>query len=648
MKQLINYYTCKIFGFFIFMCLSSTYAQDKEDHFVFFGYNPEVVNRQLYKSLNNAIEPRERIVVLDSIATQFIQSKNADSLFHYGSMLKDEVLNLKLKGLKGNQGFKSKYQLKSLFYKGLGSQSMGLLDESARYFIEGIRLSEEKSEEKKRLIFPYFKLALAETYILRKETLKAASILGEVAPICNTLTTLLYYKIARSNYYLLNNELENAEKLIKNTLQTLNKEKYQRIYIRFQIALGRLKLLEGKLNESLGIFTKIKDKAINAGYYDLYIAIILNQGEIYSVSKNYQVAEIILSTAYVNAVQWNQLNLQQKIVKALVRVYISKDNYKNAYNLKTQLEGINRRIILGQNKRFIRDLEFKYETLKKEKKIHILQEDQVHNRTEIEYQKTVKYGILIAFLIILIPIILLLVVYYQKLQTQSLLGKQQEILRQKEMTSVLQTQELALVKNTIVVQNKERDRIARELHDSIGGNISGIKLQMTNLVARNPEVGSLLIQLEKTYQHVRDISHSLIPDEFKENNFTYLIKNYITSLEQNNSVVINFDAYPENAVNTLNYTLQSNLFNIIKELITNAFKHAKATEIALQLIVIEQDNSIEFLYEDDGVGFDIKKTSKGIGILNIEHRVKAFNGLFSIDSALNRGTVITISIPQQN
>ncbi|WP_231891965.1 sensor histidine kinase, partial [Tenacibaculum ovolyticum] len=277
-----------------------------------------------------------------------------------------------------------------------------------------------------------------------------------------------------------------------------------------------------------------------------------------------------------------------------------------------------------------------------------LQEDQVKKETEIEYQKTIKYSILIGFFIILIPIILFLIVYYQKLQTQSLLNKQQEALRQKEMTSILQAQELELIKNTIIVQNKERDRIARELHDSIGGNIAGIKLQMNNLIDSNPEVSSLLEQLEKTYQHVRDISHSLIPDEFKENNFTVLVKNYIATLNQNNTVLINFEAYPEKTVNALNYTLQSNLLNIIKELITNAFKHANAVEIDLQISILKNENSIELLYEDDGIGFDLEKTNKGIGIQNIEHRVKIFKGVFSIDSALNRGTVITISIPQQD
>jgi len=603
-----------------------------------FGHTPEVVNSKLYKSLYDARESSERLVLLDSIARQFLRSNNADSLFYYGTEIKNELFNLN-----NEEILKDNYELKGLLYKGLGSQNMGFLEESIGYFIKGITLA-----EKDGLMFQRFQLALADTYILKQDTIKVKSILQELKSICNTKPLLYYYKIASSNYYVLNYQSEKAKELIKSTLKTINKEKFPKIYLRLKAGLGKLNLLKGKYKEALSIFSEMKNKTLADGYYDIYISITLSQGEIYNRTKNHEIAEMVLSSAYVNAVQWNQLNLQKKIIRALVQLYVAKEDFKNAYNLKTQLEGVNYKIINNQNQRYVRNLEFKYETLKKEKKISKLQEDQVNKQTEIEYQKTIKYAILIGFFIILIPIILFLIVYYQKLQTQSLLSKQQEVLRQKEMTSILQAQELELIKNTIIVQNKERDRIARELHDSIGGNIAGIKLQMNNLIDSNPEVSSLLEQLEKTYQHVRDISHSLIPDEFKENNFTFLVKNYIETLNQNNTVLINFEAYPEKMVNALNYTLQSNLLNIIKELITNAFKHANAVEIDLQISILKKENSIELLYEDDGIGFDLKNTNKGIGIQNIEHRVKIFKGIFSIDSALNRGTVITISIPQQN
>jgi len=609
-------------------------GQNKQE-FSAFGHTPKVVNSELYKALFKAKRGEERLLLLDSIGNLFNRPNNPDSLLHYGSEIKNEILTHNIAPY-----LKDKYKLKALLYKGLGSQSMGLLDEAIGYFIEGISI-----ENKDTHILQQFRLGLADTYLLKRNPIKVKAILDEM-PI-NTLKLNLHakYFLITANYYILNNQFNEAEELINTTLNIVDKEAQQRIYLNLKESLGRLKFLDSKFNESFSIFSSIKEETLAEGYYDIYTSIMFTEGKMYSLLKNQQIAEMALNTAYVNALNWNRLDLQKKIINALVKVYNEKEDYKNAYNLKTHLDVVNAEILDKQNQRALKDLEFKYETLKKEEKINTLQLDTLKKEKEIAKQKTIKYAFLIGFLVVLIPTILLLVVYYQKLQTQSLLNKKQEALNQQEMASLLQTQELDLAKNTIVVQNNERDRIARELHDSIGGNIAGIKLQITNFVDTNPEATILLEQLDKTYQHVRDISHSLIPTEFKENNFTVLVKNYINTLRQNNTVIINFDAHPEQAVNNLNYALQSGLLNIIKELITNAFKHAKASEIDLQISSFKNQNSIELIYEDDGVGFNIKETHKGIGLQNIEHRVTSFKGQFLIDSALNRGTVITISIP---
>ncbi|WP_197474567.1 hypothetical protein, partial [Tenacibaculum ovolyticum] len=342
---------------FLFLLAPVLCAQNK-DNFVMFGHTPRVVNRQLYKSLYNAKEPKEKLVLLDSIATLFLRSNNADSLFYYGTTIKNELFNLKKVGK-----LKDKYELKGLLYKGLGSQNMGFLEESIGYFIKGITLA-----KKDGLVFQRFQLALADTYILKRDTLKLKNILDELKPICNTEPLLVYYKIAASNYNILTKQPAKAKTIIKAALKTINKNKFPKIYLRLKAALAMLISFEGKSSEALSIFSKIKQETLANGYYDIYISITLNQGGIYQRSKNYDVAEMVLSSAYVNSVQWNQLNLQKKIIRALVQLYVTKEDFKNAYNLKTQLESVNRKIIKNQNLRYIRNLEFKYETLKKEKK----------------------------------------------------------------------------------------------------------------------------------------------------------------------------------------------------------------------------------------------------------------------------------------
>lgn len=291
MNKRINY-IFKVLVLFLFVLPSIIYGQG-EDNFVMFGYSPQVVSHQLYKSLYKATKPIDKLVLLDSVATQFLRSNNSDSLFYYGREIKNEVLNLK-----DNQNLKKKFELKSLFYKGLGAQSMGFLDESIGYFLEGITLAENND-----LMFQNFQLTLADTYILKRNKIKVKSILDELKPICNTKQMLFYYKLVSCNYYILNNEFSKAEDLINATIKEIDKEKYFKIYLRLKTALGRLKLLEGNFKESLSNFLDIKKQTLKGGYYGIYISIILNEGRIYSLSKNYKVAEIVLSTAYTNAVQ---------------------------------------------------------------------------------------------------------------------------------------------------------------------------------------------------------------------------------------------------------------------------------------------------------------------------------------------------------
>ena len=180
------------------------------------------------------------------------------------------------------------------------------------------------------------------------------------------------------------------------------------------------------------------------------------------------------------------------------------------------------------------------------------------------------------------------------------------------------------------------------MHDSIGGNLAGIKLQLAS--ANQPEeLNNIGQQLDETYQLVRDISHTLIPKKFRENAFTELIGEYIRSISNTGKLSIGFHPYPEKLVNGIDEKLQMNLFKIIQELMTNTLKHAGAKNVELHLTVL--DNELSLLFEDNGKGFDTSKSSKGIGSKNIMNRVNEMQGRLNIDSQVGRGTVVAIELP---
>lgn len=611
------------------------FAQQK-DTFRAFGELPRMVDYKLYENLKYSENQEIRFKYLDTIAQIYLESGHADSLMHYGHLIKNEAL-YKGRNIKN----RDEIQLSGLYFEGVAAQKMGLLEESIKSLIEGIESSNSEQSIQK-----YLKLGLAETYLLKVELEKAKVLLEELPQEKAPHDFYLKNEVVKSQYLILSNDLDLAEIMINNALSEEFIDDYQKLKLELQLNLSEVELRRGHFESVLETVNNIKTTALNSGFYDLYIEATLEIGFSHAMLEEYDASEVVLTTAYINTIQWNRLELEQKVIGDLVKLYNVREDYKNAYNLITQYQRVTKEIADKQNQRLVKDLELKYETLKKEKEISQLQEDQILQQAEIERQKTIKYAFLIGFLVILIPIILLLIVYYQKLQTQSLLNKQQEAINQQEVTTLLQSQELELAKNTISVQSKERDRIARELHDSIGGNLAGIKLKMNSLGDDKPEFKQILSLLDATYNQVREISHSLIPKEFEGSAFTDLVNSYLDSISKDASVNLRFEAYPNDEVNAIDVSIQVSLFNIIKELVTNALKHAKAEEINVQITSFSEDKSIELLYEDDGVGFDLNKTNKGIGLKNMETRVANFKGRISIDTAVNRGTVISISLPQ--
>ena len=238
---------------------------------------------------------------------------------------------------------------------------------------------------------------------------------------------------------------------------------------------------------------------------------------------------------------------------------------------------------------------------------------------------------------------LLLLIKLQQLQAQSQLNVKQEEINRQKVASLIKAQELKLVKASIEAQDEERGRIARELHDSIGGNLAAIKLQMNNLSDEADVKKTIVDQLDETYQQVREISHNLIPSKFSQNAFTTLINDYIEKLDKASDQDITFIPHPKDKINALDENLQVEIFNILQELITNTLKHAKAKNVEIHVNI--HNNILQLLFEDNGIGFDKGKTPSGIGLQNIKSRLEALHATMNIDSTINRGTAVTIEIP---
>ncbi len=190
-------------------------------------------------------------------------------------------------------------------------------------------------------------------------------------------------------------------------------------------------------------------------------------------------------------------------------------------------------------------------------------------------------------------------------------------------------------------QQKEQERIARDLHDQIGPLLSIIKSQVEciddaglteedqNIKA---EVGE---QLGTAVNEVRSIAHNLIPNTFGEYGFLKSIEYYIIRLKEFNTMDVEFtySAWPD----TISKNYEMSLYRILLELFQNTFKHAKATKVILDLRV--KENKLAIAYSDNGIGIDDAAiNNKGIGLKNIDARVNFLKGSYHITSVPGEAT----------
>jgi NarL family two-component system sensor histidine kinase LiaS len=508
----------------------------------------------------------------------------------------------------------------------------GLYDEALRFYLQGVRIAESLGN---KTAVNDNKLGIANVYAARNEQDKAIAAYND---LLNTepdeqLKHLVYERLGI--IFLERKDLPQAKQYTEKAQAYFQQQHQEKKELQAKLTLGIIAELNQQTEEAYAIYNEVKDKAQQRQFFDLYINAGQRLGDLLIARKEYDNAKGLLSLVYANDMKWNEAKAQLKVLNIWLNLYAVTGDYKNAYALMTQYLGISREVLNRQNKKEINELEIKYQTAQKEKEI-------LNKENELNHQKTVKYSLLIGFLVILLPVIGLLYMYYQKLQAQSKLNATTEEMNRQKIAALLKDKELELLKASVSGQEKERKRIAGELHDSIGGNLAAIKLQLSNQTGVN-RLETLIRQVDDTYHQVRDLSHDLVPQKFSNTGFTELIAGYIRQFNVPGNAMITFHAFPGEEIDRIGDALKVEIYKIIQELITNAQKHSQASKVEIQLTQL--DGMLKLLFEDNGQGFSLETVKYGIGFQNIRERLKLFGGVLTIDAFPSKGTVIDIEIP---
>ncbi len=197
-----------------------------------------------------------------------------------------------------------------------------------------------------------------------------------------------------------------------------------------------------------------------------------------------------------------------------------------------------------------------------------------------------------------------------------------------------------LLKAVIHTQERERSRIARNLHDEIGTNLTLSKIHIQQAMQQQGDLtflSELKDQLGDVIKRSREISHELHPPILENFGLAKVLYSLINRIEKQTTL----ECYTKIAADfpRLRKEEETALYRVAQELLNNTVKHANASRVNLRLRMITSQKW-QFTLKDDGIGFDLKNIEKGLGINNVEARLESINA--QVFWKCNQGTSVTI------
>nr|WP_315151828.1 ATP-binding protein [uncultured Flavobacterium sp.] len=304
---------------------------------------------------------------------------------------------------------------------------------------------------------------------------------------------------------------------------------------------------------------------------------------------------------------------------------------KNASKYSKEYIHINERLQKAERKMGEKFTRIEYET----------DEIKVEN-TNLEGQNK---KLLLFFGVFIILSLLLYIINSQKVKQRELLFKQQQQQANAEIYNLLINQQNAIEINSI----KEKKRVARELHDGVLGRMFGVRINLDGLNKIKDDSGiemrlNYLTELKNIEQDIREISHNLNREKSELiNNFVAIITNLFEEQKKTFSTKLLAHVDPSINWDSIDNIIKINLYRILQESLQNCNKYANATKIKVEFR--KQNDNLVLKITDDGVGFVINRSKKGIGLQNIKTRTIECEGTLEIKSKKDEGTSITITIP---
>lgn len=364
--------------------------------------------------------------------------------------------------------------------------------------------------------------------------------------------------------------------------------------------------------------------------------------DIFKKLKKYTEAKSLLEEILAEKTLARDLNNRKTIYSHLSAINETMGNPSQALVWERKYSALNDSLNAENVKLEINKLETKFNTSEKEKKIAFLNAEK--NQKQMEVNKKNSYlWVLSLILSLFLSLLLFLFILYKNNKN---LSEQKEINLQQKIKDIKQKEQLTLTKAILEGEERERERIAKDLHDGLGGMLAGVKINLSTWSSNhlNPEKDKdfyrILGQLDMSVSELRHVARNLMPESLLNFGLETALHD-LCEFYGRKDLEIDFQAIDIDK--TLPLNIQLNIYRIVQELLANAIKHAEANNIFLQCSQSEENFLITI--EDNGKGFNkhAEKTTKSMGLRNLNNRVNYLRGKMEVSSD-NQGTTINIEL----
>jgi len=392
--------------------------------------------------------------------------------------------------------------------------------------------------------------------------------------------------------------------------------------------LGDLYLKQNKFEESLPVYKEALEIAVSVG--DVEGQSIFYRGLAYYYLNKLQFhtsLDFVLKSLDL-AVKNNFLKQEQNDYLLISDINLAMGNLETYNKYRFKSDSVQSLIDKERIQRNIEMLEQRFKAKEREKQIEELENEKVIQK--LSYRTGL--FILISLIGISFTILVILSMKVRSNRQRRVILEKEKLIQQQRITELEKEKQLAASEAVLKGQEEERKRLAKDLHDGLGGMLSGIKYSFSNVkenIIMTPEnqraFERSMDMLDSSISELRRVAHNMMPESLIRFGLEISVRDICRDITNSGALNVSFQAFGINELKADQQT-QIIIYRIIQELLNNIMKHAAAKNAIVQLTFL--DNSLNITVEDDGKGFDVKMIdpSKGLGLNNLKSRVEYLGG----------------------